>query len=66
MHGATVKITVVSFQTTSGGMENQDSSSSTAWTKGQFRKFYRVVGPKTQEERMTGEEKREGSYEIRE
>jgi hypothetical protein len=35
----------------------QDSSSSNALTKGQFNKLFRVVGLKTQEERMAGEEK---------
>ena len=45
--------TVVNVQTTSGGMENQDISSSTALAKGQFSKLFRVVGLKTQEERMT-------------
>jgi len=35
----------------------QDISSSTGLTKGQFNKLFRVVGLKTQEERMTGEEK---------
>jgi hypothetical protein len=40
--------TVVNVQTTSGGMENQDISSSTALTKGEFSTLFRVVGFKTQ------------------
>jgi hypothetical protein len=35
--------TVVNVQTTSGGMVNQDDSSSTALTQGQFSKIFRVV-----------------------
>jgi hypothetical protein len=52
--------TVVNVQTTSGGTENLDISSSTALTKGWFSRLFRVVGLKTQEELVTGEEKREG------
>jgi hypothetical protein len=44
---ATLK-TAVNVQTTSGGKVNEDISSSTAFTKGQFSNIFRVVGLKTQ------------------